>query len=100
MIHYVTTDDILQKRVFFKTLVVLIIPFNDYVKVNTTKVYFLKSFYSKQFVYCIRAGKFDLKFMQESDVTVLSVRQEVRFGFLCVMMRIGPTLVFGSCFVG
>jgi hypothetical protein len=33
--------------------------------------------YYKQFVYCIRAGKFFLKSMQESNVTVLSVRQEV-----------------------
>lgn len=29
IVHYVTTDDILHKRVFFKPPVVLVIPLND-----------------------------------------------------------------------
>ncbi|XP_057381407.1 protein ELYS-like isoform X2 [Daphnia carinata] len=54
IVHYVTTDDILQKRVFFKPPVVLVIPLND-------------SMY--------RAGRFVLESMHESNA-VLSVRQE------------------------
>ncbi|EFX70756.1 hypothetical protein DAPPUDRAFT_256590 [Daphnia pulex] len=54
IVHYVTPDGILQKRVFFKPPLVLVIPLND-------------SMY--------RVGKFVLEPMHESDA-VLSLRQE------------------------
>lgn len=77
IVHYVTTDDILQKRAFIKPPVVLVIPLNDPMYRYVVDFLYVIIFSTLNYNYfsCFRAGKFVLESMQENQA-VLSVRQE------------------------